>query len=69
MSKIKNNSFFIKLPIFLSLALVCGIFIGAIMSNNSNKNNITGNYLKYMEILNLIDHDYVDTVNVDELVD
>jgi carboxyl-terminal processing protease len=69
MGNIKNNSFYIKLPIFLSLALVCGIFIGAVMSNNSNKNNITGNYLKYMEILNLIDRDYVDTVNVDDLVD
>lgn len=69
MSKIKNNSFYIKLPIFLSLALICGIFIGAVMSNNSSKNNITGNYLKYMEILNLIDRDYVDTVNIDELVD
>ncbi len=69
MSKIKNNSFYIKLPIFLALALVCGIFIGAVMSNNGNKNNITGNYLKYMEILNLIDRDYVDTVNVDDLVD
>jgi carboxyl-terminal processing protease len=69
MSKIKNNSFYIKLPIFLSLALICGIFIGAVMSNNSNKNNISGNYLKYMEILNYIDHDYVDTVNIDDLVD
>jgi carboxyl-terminal processing protease len=69
MSKIKNNSFYIKLPIFLALALVCGIFIGAVMSKNSSKNNITGNYLKYMEILNLIDRDYVDTVNIDDLVD
>ena len=69
MNKIKNNSFYIKLPIFLALALVCGIFIGAVMSKNSGKSNVTGNYLKYMEILNLIDRDYVDTVNVDELVD
>ena len=69
MSKIKNNSFYIKLPIFLALALVCGIFIGAVMSNNSSKNNVTGNYLKYMEILNLIDRDYVDTVNMEDLVD
>ncbi len=69
MSKIKNNSFYIKLPIFLALALVCGIFIGAVMSKNSSKSNVTGNYLKYMEILNLIDRDYVDTVNMDDLVD
>ena len=69
MNKIKNNSFYIKLPIFLALALVCGIFIGAVMSTNSGKSNVTGNYLKYMEVLNLIDRDYVDTVNVDELVD
>jgi carboxyl-terminal processing protease len=69
MSKIKNNSFYIKLPVFLAVALVCGILIGAVMSKNGSKSNITGNYLKYMEILNLIDRDYVDTVNMDELVD
>src|SRR3978361_708580 len=69
MSKVKNSGFYIKLPIFLALALVCGIFIGAVMSNNGTKSNITGNYLKYMEILNLVDKDYVDTVNIEELVD
>ncbi|HWZ23573.1 MAG TPA: S41 family peptidase [Cytophagaceae bacterium] len=69
MNKIKNNSFYIKLPIFLALALVCGIFIGAVMSNNSGKSNVSENYLKYMEILNLIDRNYVDTVNIDDLVD
>jgi carboxyl-terminal processing protease len=68
-SKEKNSRIYIKLPIFLALAIICGIFIGAIMNKNSASSNIAQNYMKYAEILNYIERDYVDTVNLDDLVD
>lgn len=69
MSGISNSRFYIKLPIYLSLALACGILIGAMMSGNSGKSNIALNYKKFAEILGYVENDYVDTVNVEALVD
>jgi carboxyl-terminal processing protease len=68
-TKEKTSRIYIKLPIFLALAIICGIFIGAIMNKNSAGSNIAQNYMKYAEILNYIERDYVDTVNLDDLVD
>jgi carboxyl-terminal processing protease len=68
-SKEKTSRIYIKLPIFLALAIICGIFIGAVMNKNSASSNIAQNYMKYAEILNYIERDYVDTVNLDDLVD
>jgi carboxyl-terminal processing protease len=68
-SKINNSKFYIRLPIFLALALICGIFIGAVMSNNARNANIMESVRKYGQILTLIETEYVDTVNVDDLVD
>jgi carboxyl-terminal processing protease len=65
----KNSLFQMRLPIFLALAVICGIFIGAAMSKKGSEQNIAGNYLRYAEILNYIQQDYVDTVNIDKLVD
>lgn len=69
MTQFRNTRFQVKLPIFLALALVCGVFLGAVLSNKNSQGDIKGNYLRYMEILALVDKDYVDTVNIDELVD
>ncbi|MCU0428865.1 MAG: S41 family peptidase [Cytophagaceae bacterium] len=69
MSQYRNSRMQVKLPIFLALALVCGVFLGAVLSNNNMQGDIKGNYLRYMEILALVDKDYVDSVNIDELVD
>src|SRR6478735_4644933 len=66
----KNSSrLYVKLPIFLALAVVCGVFIGAVMSNKGSKSDITSNYLRYMEVLTYVNNDYVDSVNLDDLVD
>lgn len=69
MSKIRNSRFYIKLPFFLALALVCGIFIGAVFFNTGRQNDITTGYRKFAEVLNFIQKDYVDTVNINGLVD
>jgi carboxyl-terminal processing protease len=68
-TKPKNTMQAVRLPLFLGLTLVMGIFIGFKLNSNKTQNNPAGNYLRYMEVLNYINNDYVDTVNVDELVD
>jgi len=67
--KPNNSKFQMRLPLFLSLAVICGIFIGAALSKKGTEQSIAGNYMRYAEILNYIQQDYVDTVNVDKLVD
>ncbi len=67
--KPKNTLFQMRFPLFLALAVICGIFIGAAMSKKGSEQNIAGNYLRFAEILNYIQQDYVDTVDVDKLVD
>ncbi|WMJ72605.1 S41 family peptidase [Cytophagaceae bacterium ABcell3] len=69
MSKIKNRKFYIRLPFMLALAIVCGIFIGATLFDNGKQSNIVSNYMRFAEILTYIQKDYVDTVDIDELVD
>jgi carboxyl-terminal processing protease len=69
--KIKNSKAQVRLPILLSLAIAGGMFIGATMfgSSSDNTGSIIKGYTKFREILTLIDRDYVDTVNTDQLVD
>ncbi|MBF9255512.1 S41 family peptidase [Pontibacter sp. 172403-2] len=68
---IRNSPFQIKLPIFIALALVAGVLIGATTFSPSanNPQDTARSYLKYREILSYIDRDYVDTVNIEELSD
>ncbi len=66
----KNSSFNIKLPLFLGIALVVGIITGAkFFSTGSTTNDTSKSLLKMKEVLNLVDKEYVDTVNTDLLVD
>ena len=53
----------------MSIALACGILIGAVMTDNKGKNNPNQQYKKIVEILGYIENDYVDTVNIEDLVD
>ncbi|WP_367113551.1 S41 family peptidase [Sporocytophaga sp.] len=69
MTQKTNPRKYYKFPIFLALAVICGIFIGAVMNSDGSKNNITQSFKRYYEILNYVENDYVDTVNMDELVD
>lgn len=66
----KNSSFNIKLPLFLGIALVVGIITGAkLFSTGAATNDTNKSLLKMKEVLNLVDKEYVDTVNTDLLVD
>jgi carboxyl-terminal processing protease len=68
-SDYNNSRSQIKLPIFLSLALACGIFIGAIFFDNTGKNDVKTAYKKFADVLSYIDKDYVDTVDLQSLVE
>jgi carboxyl-terminal processing protease len=59
-------------PLLISLILIIGIFIGFILNHNESKNHgfspLTGQN-KINEVLKLIQNDYVDTINEQELIE
>ncbi len=67
---VQNTKSQIRLPIYISLAIVVGMVIGAMTSapepTRSDLNKSVG---KFREILNYIDRNYVDEVNTDGLVE
>ncbi|QMW03383.1 S41 family peptidase [Spirosoma foliorum] len=67
---IQNDSATVRLPMILGITLAGGMLIGATFFGGSKSMNSIGHgYAKYREILQLIENNYVDTVNTDELVD
>jgi carboxyl-terminal processing protease len=69
-SEIQNSKATVRLPILLGITLAGGMLIGATFFGGSKSLNTIGRgYTKYREILQLIENNYVDTVNTDELVD
>ncbi|GAB3896867.1 S41 family peptidase [Spirosoma agri] len=69
-SEIKNSKATVRLPMLLGITLAGGMLIGAtFFGGTKSLNNIGRGYTKYREILQLIENNYVDTVNTDELVD
>ena len=67
--EINNSPSTIRMPIIISLALAGGILIGANFFGTSGRNDVGKGFAKYKEVLQLVDNNYVDTVNTDELVD
>ena len=61
----------LSLPILLALALVIGILTGLMIFNKEKKINLSQdpNYKKYKEIISLIEREYVDKVNTEELTE
>ena len=69
-NKIQNDRATVRLPMLLGITLAGGMLIGAtFFGGTKSLNNIGRGYTKYREILQLIENNYVDTVNTDELVD
>ncbi len=69
-NRIQNSNATIRLPMLLGITLAGGMLIGAtFFGGTKSLNNIGRGYTKYREILQLIENNYVDTVNTDELVD
>jgi carboxyl-terminal processing protease len=68
--KIQNSKATVRLPMLLGITLAAGMLIGAtFFSGGKSLNNIGRGYSKFKEVLQLIENNYVDSVNTDELVD
>lgn len=69
-TRIHNDKATIRLPMLLGITLAGGMLIGAtFFGGTKSLNSIGRGYTKYREVLQLIENNYVDTVNTDELVD
>ncbi|KAB7726103.1 PDZ domain-containing protein [Rudanella paleaurantiibacter] len=67
---IQNDKATVRLPMLLGVTLAGGMLIGATFFGGAKSVNTIGRgYTKYKEILQLIENNYVDTVNTDDLVD
>ena len=68
---IHNSKFQIRLPLLVAGAMAFGMLIGAtsFQPSGSNAQSISKAYLKFRDILNYIDRDYVDSVNTEDLSD
>lgn len=70
MSQYKNTKYQIRLPIILFIGIAAGILIGATFTDSSPvQNDVNSSLQKFKEVLTLIDRNYVDEVNTDELVE
>ena len=67
---IKHDRWTVRLPILLSITLAAGMLLGATFFGGSKGvTDVARGYTKFKEVLQLIDNNYVDTVNTDALVD
>ncbi len=69
MSKNKSNRF---MPLWLALSVVLGIFVGTFFANRFSGNRlsiINSGSNKLNDLLNIVNDQYVDTVNVSDLVE
>ncbi|MDB5241878.1 MAG: peptidase [Spirosoma sp.] len=68
--QIQNSKATVRLPMLLGITMAGGMLIGATFFGGAKSlNNIGRGIAKYREILQLIENNYVDTVNTDDLVD
>ncbi|XOV92092.1 MAG: S41 family peptidase [Bacteroidota bacterium] len=60
----------VSLPLFISIAIAVGIFIGANMAGpDDGVFNLQKSLYKFRQVLSYLENDYVDPVNPDELVE
>jgi carboxyl-terminal processing protease len=65
-----NNPTVVKIPIWIALAVVGGILLGAnFFGGQTRMSDVSKSSNKYREIISLIESSYVDSVNTDSLVD
>ncbi|UII33529.1 S41 family peptidase [Fulvivirga ulvae] len=70
MNQYNNSKYQIRLPIILFIGMAAGILIGATFTDSSPvQNDINSSMQKFKEVLSMIDRNYVDQVDTDELVE
>ncbi|WP_247236027.1 S41 family peptidase [Telluribacter sp. SYSU D00476] len=67
---VQNSRTVVRLPIILSITMAAGMLLGATFFSGGRKlTEVAKGYAKFREVLMLIENNYVDSVNTDELVD
>lgn len=67
---VTNTPSQIRLPLIICATLAAGILVGAtLFGGKGSRDEVTKNFLKFREVLSLIQKEYVDTVNVTDLTD
>ncbi|WP_138479482.1 S41 family peptidase [Dyadobacter bucti] len=67
---IQNSRSVVRLPIIIGITLAAGVLLGSTFFSGGKKlSDVAKGYAKYREVLMLVDNNYVDSVNTDELVD
>ncbi len=71
MNSDKHTNYYIRLPLFIFIALAIGILIGATFRTDSEsfKGDLTANILKMREVMSNIARHYVDPVDLDDLTE
>jgi carboxyl-terminal processing protease len=65
----KNSSYHIKLPILLTIAVIVGILIGSEFAEPKTDKKYLSSILKFRELLEYIENDYVDSVDTETLIE
>lgn len=67
---IQNSKSIVRLPIIIGITLAAGVLLGSTFFSGGRKlSDVAKGYAKYREVLMLVENNYVDSVNTDELVD
>jgi carboxyl-terminal processing protease len=67
---VRNSKSIIRLPIIISITLAAGMLIGSTFFSGGKKlTDVAKGYAKFREVLLLVENNYVDSVNTEQLVD
>ncbi|OJV18951.1 MAG: peptidase S41 [Dyadobacter sp. 50-39] len=67
---IQNSKSVVRLPIIIAITLAAGVLLGSTFFSGGKKlSDVAKGYGKFREVLMLVENNYVDSVNTDELVD
>lgn len=67
---VRNSKSAIRLPIIISITLAAGVLLGSTFFSGGKKlTDVAKGYAKFREVLLLVENNYVDSVNTEELVD
>lgn len=67
---IQNSKSVVRLPIIIAITLAAGVLLGSTFFSGGKKlSDVAKGYGKFREVLMLVENNYVDSVDTDELVD
>lgn len=67
---INNSRSVVRLPIIIGITLAAGVLLGSTFFSGGKKlSDVAKGFSKFREVLSLVENNYVDSVNTEELVD